>query len=372
MADKLPKKVLFNNTEGISHVDFNEMQSLMQAYVNDGILSNFANHNVLSGMGGVEGHCFAMENACAVWKNVFNPATQLEFDPGVLAVYTPSGSITGDEPYLRTVYVDVADIPDKTRPVPGVSDRWDVLSVNISEVTGSAAVRDFKDAVTGALSTQSFDKRDQTQANFTWTQGVEGGGIPATPAGDVRICAVLVPAAGSITAEDNKIRDYRIPIGQTQHHVHAGADLDLNNSGATVLPNWPAIWFDDNGGFAEVQSLCPVAKPATRLLHIFLSADVDTVGSIALDIRRVSDNVTVEHLFHTHLVTPGTSSPYSLFTDPDMPIWANGYSAGRAAEAQDLPQLGISARWRVGGVLPATGGVLSDNVLRNIRWVTVG
>lgn len=83
----------------------------------------------------------------------------------------------------------------------GGAARYDVIYLIASVVDDNPVSRDFKDAVTGVLSTQTVNKSSNTSATLAVLKGTVGAGIPSTAAlgGHVLAIAKLDAASAVIT-----------------------------------------------------------------------------------------------------------------------------------------------------------------------------
>lgn len=84
-------------------------------------------------------------------------------------------------------------------------DRWDLLSLRPNAVEDQAATRNVKDLVTLDVSSQTVNKRVKWSYTLTYTAGTASATptTPSTPAGDIAIARIRVPAtAGAVTVDD--------------------------------------------------------------------------------------------------------------------------------------------------------------------------
>ena len=360
MADKFNKRVLFNDGEGVVETDFNNMQDRLHAHMSDALIGPLCMDEPVSTVPDPQ-YCYAEGHACAPYGDLLVD-NEVFFAPGMVYVVDPAGSLDGDTPHLVGHYVEEADIPDRVRPLAIVSPRWDVLSVSINNaVVGDTTPRDFKDAVTGALSTTNPDKEIKSVATFTWTQGVEGGGEPATPAGDVKICSLQMGIANAaISVVGGLLRDYRIPLGY-KTYIHHGGDFQSSGSGGAT---YTSVYLSSStlsapSGFVTAASICPVSSELHRLARVE-AVTTQVNGNNDVDLLRLGGG-TIEQQ-----VTPSSGDQIiRVMQSEAFPIWSNGHTAGFAAQMEDIRPQGLVLRW---GKSAAPG----NTTILYVRWHLFG
>jgi len=350
MADKIPKQVLFSDGEALRSDDFNDLQKLIQAYVADGVLSMLGYSDDTSAIPSGLEQASAVGNGGAVFVDEATNLT-VDFAPGMIGQHS-GAAVTGDTPAMLWYYMEAADVPDKTRPVATTNPRWDILTVQLTEADGSSENRDFKDAITGALSTQSFNKRRRVTATFTWTQGTEAASPvePAVPAGQVKLCAVKVPTAAAVFSpfgsglDSSELRDYRVPVGFTTYRDGGHADTYFGTGtitfNASVFGKPPFFNMDvDVGEFAYGHWWCPVSSPTHRLKKITMRGEgPDTTAHEFI----LGDGNATGNLWPNPGFWGAPNSGYESMPRPEQdfndfpPVWCNGYAAGYAAAVHSL------------------------------------
>lgn len=345
------KEVFFNDGEALDTADLNNLQRFHNALLSDGAVGG------LAGPDSVEtpesGHFYAISNGAAAFARA--GAREVGFAEGLGGIST-SATITGDAPKFLLFYVKEADISNRTRPAPAVNPRWDILSVSFAEATGDNESRDFKDGVTGALSTQSIPKRRRVVPTFTWTSGVENVSPtePATPPGEVKICAVLVPVAAvpfSPAAMD--LRDYRMPLGRRSIARYPTAIFNFNGAAsaiATVGGNPPGVMLSIGGGAERSESFFfPGHQDAVhRVVGISLLGVADVSANHQIKVRSdVSPGVSTSDFYTSAAIVP-TSIGWASASMP-IPVWSNGFTAGYAAVRAGLSPRRVWGQWVCSG-----------------------
>lgn len=101
-------------------------------------------------------------------------------------------------------------------PAPGAGNpRWDTLGVRLNFETSDSQTRDFKDAVTGALSTQSQDKAFKLFTDYEYTVGVQSGGYSPSAfatAGQVPLLTIRRPVGEGATLDPDDFYYHAYPL----------------------------------------------------------------------------------------------------------------------------------------------------------------
>jgi len=225
--------------------------------------------------------------------------------------------------------------------------RYDLVTVALTgyETTGDSETRDFEDAITGALTTTTPDKRRRVVPTWAVTEGTPGAGIPATPANTAAVAAIAVPdSATSILAEG--VRDFTIPL---RHGVEYYTTLGFHALVDTL--DWGADNFDAGQDVDISTSLTgftatfyPPARacdPMARLLGVIVSHESDDDSIIRLIRNPLYDSGGLRVTLATIAAGTTDGQPRALFSeawtdaDGDLPIWLNGFSGGRPIELRD-------------------------------------
>lgn len=244
------KQVLMNEGEGIEALDLQNAQQfalsgILETFVgrigltNEGI-DETAQYNGLQVLGG---DCQPLVSATAL--RMSPRAGLLLFPDAGVALPTP----TGNESKVIPHWASAAEL--QTDHVAGHASlpRWDTVSVSLSWQDGEQESRDFKDAVTGALSTATLDKRRRPVLIKTLTAGTPDANplVPDPPVGSIALYSVYVPAALSGVFLQSNVIDWRCPIGAYTEDVYAA---DVWNRGA-FTGTWTRI---AGGGFAAMSA----------------------------------------------------------------------------------------------------------------------
>lgn len=352
MADISMKEVNFTNGEALETTDLNNISRFLDTFICDGILGPLCTGEQNSqptplGM-------YAVRNGGAVYRHAANNR-EVRFAEGVImGTPSPQPTIDGNTPKLFVYYMKEGDVATKQRPAAAVNPRWDVLSVAFAEATGDNESRDFEDAVTGALSTQSVAKRRKVTATFTWTIGVEAAtpAEPATPAGQYKLCAVRVtPGMTLFDMANHDLRDYRTPCGYRgfpQLATDVSGPVGINGGTAvfTAVTSAPGIYVidTDNGGGTERTEQfyrCPISASASRVTGLLVKGKATATAAHTLNLQG-HGGILISSVAVVPTVAGWGTFPITI------PIWSNGFTAGYAAELQGLTPSTLYLEWEVG------------------------
>jgi hypothetical protein len=347
-----PKQLLFNDGEALSHADLNDLQKLAHVLTMDGLVRERAIRFDSPGVslappfGGFYGTVYAPGDGAAL---IYSATTRnAAFRDGMIAV-AKSGSpaVNGITPSWDMYWAIAAEM-NSVRPAATTNPRWDILTVQLTaETDGESEVRHFKDAVTGALTSPSQNKRRSTTAVFTWTMGTEAASPvePSIPAGGSKIASVMIsPAMGAFDplADPAEMRDYRVPFGVSSIQTPWELEQRATANGATVTtingsgPHAPGHLSVTVGGGTERFrgfARCPFSSARQRVYGWTCYADITSgvATDVDVDITACIEGLAGDINTFGAGTWPSTSQD-NFFFQPDGPLWANGYQAGVAAE----------------------------------------
>lgn len=270
------KDVLFHDGEGIDFADFNAAQRLAVQAVADAILPVWVDPPAYSAM-----DLRPVDNALAVTTV---SATQVQVGPGRV-LGRIAQPVDANDHGLAVHHLESGvqiTIPANTSTT---DERWDIIQAKIERVNGGSEARDFKDATTGALSSQTLDKRRQTVLTINRKEGgffIE----PAPDAGFIKLARVRVPInSGALTADS--VEDFRRPAGYrrilhtptdchfvggtvpgTSHTVGDNGEISFGASKTLRIPLRPGAYLSRSGG--------NVHRFAGRLAALRLSGEWDS------------------------------------------------------------------------------------------------
>lgn len=147
-----------------------------------------------------------------------------------------SAATSGFTPHYRPIVVATSTTQaitahDASQP------RWDLISLRPNAVEDQSATRNVKDLVTLDVASQTVNKRSRWSYTLTYTAGTPSAtpSTPSTPAGDIAIARIRVPAtSGAVTVDDLR----PIVAIQAAAASEPGVDYATNFVGNYVPLTW--------------------------------------------------------------------------------------------------------------------------------------
>lgn len=324
MANKC-KQVLFNDGEGLDYTDLNDAQRFLDSKVMDLVVGprtrtedvpeQEAPFTPLS-------HLFC--NGAGGYVAVSGTALRLAPTAGVFAQQITG--YTGDDATLLLYYADAAELVCDFDAGHATNDRWDLVSVQLELEEAAPETRDFQDATTLVITSETLDKKYRVKMTVTVTKGIEDGSeaIPSVPAGDVRYFAVKIPATFNAVFPDlDDVIDYRVPMGYQS---------------VTAFPktfeggiDWTYGEFNVLAGAGNDYIYAPIlgGRSAAKLLRVHGVVTLDNSAVVNL----VRLNVSSAGISYTILkdisdVFATTNDEYKIKDVSVGGYWLNGWTAG--------------------------------------------
>lgn len=354
------ESVLYNDGEGVVFGDFNDMQRLAERRMLDYLTESFMLHGRLSTSAP---KLRPISNAISIQANG-TPDLTVKVQPGAI-LWRPAADPGQPDPF--TVMHNLDAVESFTVPTAdGSNPRWDIISAKVEYDpldTGSvdAVTRDFKDAITGALTSPVTDKRRRTLLTMTYTTGTPAGSPtePSPPAGEEVFCRVEVATSATQIFSDN-IVDKRFPAGMTRIFIPNTQWLPQAGWAQSNFSVWDLL-AGGPGDLLEVDIFAPLRSgPAAtgsagtqeqnrrnlRLGSVRFTYNAD--ATFLLKLRRRDPNFPAashaDVVDLTSALTLDTVTRTALIPlDLDEPIWLNGlkspsdittYSGGGSLYAQ--------------------------------------
>ena len=341
-----PKRLLFNDGEGVNPADWNDLQAFVHSMLGDlQILSARDNRStaavrpgtISTLIGDWTGTAFTGRGGAWVDYQNGTPRGYTNM-AGVFAQWVGS-TIDGEDPQLLACYVP-ADTFAEVITAPTTSARWDLIQYKLEVVDGDSETRDFEDATTRAKSTTTPNKRRKVQMTWSRKEGAEGGSIPAPDSGYVRWAAIQT-TVGQSTDYDPKtqIRDFRVPMGQWIHCRALGKDV-FAKSGSSWMIGGTLPWVADAGSGAEVGYWHPPACGGNANARLMAVGCAGELNSLKIETARwnPAQNPISEVFsaaigpFQDYPTGAGETTLYDQTIGSNTtPIWGNGYYCGPSA-----------------------------------------
>lgn len=246
MSTDLFKQVNFNDGEGVTHTDINDLQRYLESKIWDQIVHNgigALNYTAFGAtgkdleLGGQDGanhpttfaYCL---NPGAAFLRAGSANNKIQISPGTLL--QKIGATTGNDPQMLA-YTFVGTEEWTLSNGDATNPRVDLLQMKLEYITADLQVRDFEDATTRVTTTTSMSKKRQVQATLTVKSGVPAASptIPDPDAGYVPVGSVMVgngwtianaPRFGldDVAALNNAVvHDQRMPVRVRAYTVMA-------------------------------------------------------------------------------------------------------------------------------------------------------
>lgn len=297
MSTDAYRDLLFNDGEGITHADLNNARAFLGARVFDQLIEHEAGAAAVIGtdpdLWSVQGEdtvltslVYTLTGGDGVLK-VGSAATKIGTYGGT--IFQKIANADGEEANFIPFTMGAGEFDLTIGAGDATNPRIDIVQVKLEYVEGGSESRDFKDAVTGALSTTTPNKTRRAQATFSLKAGTPAATptYPAPDAGYAVLGAVRVPAtwttgvepdytyAGGTTA---KIRQCSIPL-KTHSVTVMGSEMDTEGAGGAGTPNkFAGFIYADGGDLTNVFCWCPIGGPGTRIVGITLHGNFPSGG----------------------------------------------------------------------------------------------
>lgn len=360
------KMMEFNDGEGLVYTDLQRLQYLHsvrwldeELYSRLTQIANAGGGNDPSqwdpsfGLGGNE--WFVKDNGWGPWPTGLNVQSMA----GIAIKSDSQGDEVGDltndyDMLLQRAYTKWQTQATVNANTSGSGDRYDLIQADILEAASDSQSRDFKDATTGALSTQSLNKRRTWTPSVSVVEGTPSGtpSIPAPTGENARWCAVRVPdGGGNLDVDWNGsypgIIDFTYPCANGLFEIATVPRLNFGGTSWTPDPGYTdsptnLVVVSSTTTSDSIVCLPPpqfIGDPAARLLNVILyHSIVDSSLTVELGAVRIGDDGNFFSSRKTFSIgtTDGNSRGVLLNchgsnTDPtDPPMWCNGQPAGRA------------------------------------------
>lgn len=325
------KEVYFNDGEGLDYRDLNNLQRFMASQVWDCAVGSDSRVEERDQSVGASGACIAVGNGC--YPYVVGVSMDVALAAGTVVHYTTS-TIDGTTPIMIPYRATNAEFSFTIAASHATLERYDVIQMRVIADDADSETRDFKDATTGVLSSQSFNKRYNNVATVSVVAGTNAAvgtaTEPSVTSGYVKVAAVYVaPTVTSIAK--SAIRDYRLPSKLTVIDVPASqgcytaADWTINNAGRATA----------TAGLSDFKFFPPpIHWESGRLVAVGLSAQCAT-GQAYLerwDFGPAAPASAATVIDVSAKLFPATSARYrqwNLFRY-STPIWMDGSEAASA------------------------------------------
>lgn len=233
--------ILFNDGEGLTHGDLNSIVqgATQRAWEWPGYADLFGHAQIASTI-----YATSFDSGTDLYRNVYcrggGPEMSfsgltLNISAGFIGVYTDVAPPVNLTPKMAWAYVTgLASVV--LSAAPSGQKRFDAITLTMTESSGTPEGRDFKDGVTGALSTTNPNKRKSLTGTLAVTSGSPAvfslGVTPTTPVTTTYVIALVLVGDTAIEA----VYDCTQPFGR-QHALLSIPDKDsIVSTGSNWAP----------------------------------------------------------------------------------------------------------------------------------------
>jgi len=384
------KRVLFNDGEGIDLNDVNIAQDQLRNLVLGTLLERTAGmSNGLGWLYGADGkyrvNTIAGIPAIGGWASP-GSTRHMNVYPGMFWDVALAGAIEDqfDDPTSKmaigtTSAGSIGSYATSENVGPGSantsgSDRWDSIEVEIVQSDGDAETRDFEDASTRALTSTSQSKRKRWAAVFTIHEGTGGaaGEVykgPAVTAGKHKLCAMLLPNAGTAYTD---VRDFRIPIAPIRRTTVVPKHAMVTSDGWTSNDDG-SIERSANAKYAYI--LLGNGYGNTRLLDLIMSYKLAAGSTVKLGlVEMAAGGISFDEIID--ISSSFTLDGTARYAHVDMSahgVWFNGVGAWCEDNIVTMaPSIAFTANIPTGFAIQIKTGSAAQHIVNGLQIAHIG
>lgn len=164
--------------------------------------------------------------------------------------------------------------------------RWDLITVSASEIDVEIVTRDYKDATTGAETSEDVVRAKKVQFAYTVTKGEEGAtgavAVPPRPGSSERYLYAAKVQYGESGPSVVELRDYTIPVGPLRSASQVASHAVDGLSGIAFDDVWTFLQDGTLQAASDVTAatacLSPppeVCQPHVRILGVTLAYEIN-------------------------------------------------------------------------------------------------
>lgn len=369
MATDLFKQVLWNNGEGITHTDLNNMQGYLSSLVTDGFLScmtpnlgiDTLTKDLEFGSQSTAGTGMPWGAAALARAYTLAPGQaflrqgsanhKIQISAGTLLQILSTGTLTGDAPVFIPFRFDGTSTGEFTLTAGDATNpRVDLLQMKLEYLDGGSVSRDFEDATTRIVTSTAMNKTRRIQCTLSVKAGTPAAS-PTCPEPDAGFCVVgsvmvgntwaiagTAPIFGedTIAAANLVVHDQRMPLRVRAYYADPSTyklvtAWALSNNGSSVT---------SSSATNLMYVPCPAGLGRLVGVGVFRSGGI-VVGS---DLGRSSNIISTSYVtrnnilglagnytvspFHSienlHLPDAGPTILQSATSKIGVPLWTNG------------------------------------------------
>jgi len=233
-SDQITKHAIvkYNDGEGLVHTDLLNGQNYMRAAWMDLLMAGYSYDGTYPRIYGADSSDLGGDDTLFVpraGQAMVRPhasGLSVNLDGGWVGQLNSAFSdFDGSTPRLLMAFINATDLGSTPHFTHDAADptnaRIDLIQVRLTEVDDDNTSRDFKDAITSALSTTLVDKKTRIQIEFDIKNGTPSANpvAPAPDAGWAEMTRVRIPATSTGPLALDDIIDVRMPMRTIPYRV---------------------------------------------------------------------------------------------------------------------------------------------------------
>jgi hypothetical protein len=336
------RRIFFNDGEGVDSGDLNAIVSHGLKQIDDRDFGSAIDALVVNPSGysaayAANGTAQIFVRGMALGVRASSANLDVTFLPGMVVINPASGTPGSLADNVRALTSYLFAGQTVTLAAPAAADRWDLVTAPITSLEtddGSESRIIQAPAPSFSQSVQSVNKRLSLPTTLLQvTQGAEGGGIPATPAGRARVSAIKVRfgSAGIGTSLANlhaDVIDYTVPLGRRRVMTPGSKSIGEGTFSPSTLPLQCSISSGDEAFFLPGDL---TGDPSSRVVGIVVAHHAGG-GSFAADVVRMTFAGGANDVVEAIPVGTLDGTSRCIEFAPTAPVWCNGSPSGRAVD----------------------------------------
>jgi len=352
-------KILFSDGEAIEHGDHNAQREFTLRTISDLLAANMAApDSVIWSSDSARGisELRPLRQAGSFFHSFGGASSTVEVYGGLWLLFDSSANLGADQQIGILAHKDTSEIITGFIPASAGNWRRDIIQARVTYADDPNEIRDFKDAITGALSTISLVKTSRAVVEYARKAGLEhASSALASDAATEQSADAGWFKIGSVLVDDNALAsfianawDWRKPWGYSTGQTHV-EDFGYGNT-HTINFEREQI----TGDIEQIVAGCPFAKNQVgcgqrnqagnvRLERIRLLGQYTVGPPTVSDVRLVAYNLQNQNDGDSRTVTSRvTAGPTNhLLLDPstypsDPPLWSSGRAVPYASGSETL------------------------------------
>ena len=325
------KECLFNDGEGLDFGDLNNASRYLRSQFLD-TLAMWAKVGLFDALPNPT-YCWAAGNGGAP---VAGGGLALGNNSGVI-FQAGVGVADGTDPKFLAYYLAANEIQTTFAAADPTNSRIDLVAIKLDYVSDADVTKDFKDAVTSVVTSQTMHTSRSVRVQTAVVAGTPSASplMPLAPAGYVPWAALLIPA-GATSALATNVYDHRMPVGLKSYDI-IGNQMSPDVSGG--VDRWALTSFGGRNSDAINALTTQAIAPASwgRIVAVGLSSDNGNHSAQTAKLWQVNlvNGGNLNQIVDlSAFLVPAHSGPiYQETSFLIAPIWCDGTAAQYANQS---------------------------------------